>query len=168
MWAQLWSLLQALGEGGLGRTGWWLAGPLRVPGSGRRRGDPVAVGVVTVCSVAGVSPEVSELLMEAQLLQVTLPEIQELYRTLLAKPSPAPQTGRSSPGRPGGEKVSVWWGGGRVSAGSRCRAPPPGLPPRVGSCTRVAGFFRPHHLGVKAAEAGYLSPVRHSRDERRS
>ncbi|XP_036210565.1 lysine-specific demethylase 5B isoform X1 [Myotis myotis] len=52
----------------------------------------------------GVSPEVSELLMEAQLLQVTLPEIQELYQTLLAKPSPAQQTGRSSPGRPGGEK----------------------------------------------------------------
>ncbi|XP_054568880.1 lysine-specific demethylase 5B isoform X1 [Eptesicus fuscus] len=52
----------------------------------------------------GVSPEVSELLMEAQLLQVTLPEIQELYRTLLTKPSPALQTGRSSPGRPGGEK----------------------------------------------------------------
>lgn len=52
----------------------------------------------------GVSPEVSELLMEAQLLQVTLPEIQEVYQTLLAKPSPAQQTGRSSPGRPGGEK----------------------------------------------------------------
>lgn len=52
----------------------------------------------------GVSPEVSELLMEAQLLQVTLPEIQELYQALLAKPSPAPQPGRSSPGRPGGEK----------------------------------------------------------------
>lgn len=42
--------------------------------------------------------------MEAQLLQVALPEIQELYQTLLAKPSPAQQTGRSSPARPGSEK----------------------------------------------------------------
>ncbi|XP_054432486.1 lysine-specific demethylase 5B [Pteronotus mesoamericanus] len=52
----------------------------------------------------GVSPEVNELLMEAQLLQVTLPEIQDLYRTLRAKPSPAAQTDRSSPARPGSEK----------------------------------------------------------------
>ncbi|XP_004756376.1 lysine-specific demethylase 5B isoform X3 [Mustela putorius furo] len=52
----------------------------------------------------GVSPEVNELLMEAQLLQVSLPEIQELYQTLLAKPAPAPQTDRSSPARPSSEK----------------------------------------------------------------
>lgn len=54
--------------------------------------------------------------MEAQLLQVALPEIQELYRTLLAKPSPVPQADRSSPVRPSSEKASVWealggWGG---------------------------------------------------------
>lgn len=60
-----------------------------------------------VWSVAGVSPEVNELLMEAQLLQVALPEIQELYRTLLAKPSSVPQADRSSPVRPSSEKVSV-------------------------------------------------------------
>ncbi|KAM8949457.1 lysine-specific demethylase 5B isoform 3-T3 [Lycaon pictus] len=52
----------------------------------------------------GVSPEVNELLMEAQLLQVSLPEIQELYQTLLAKPAPAQQTDRSSPARPSSEK----------------------------------------------------------------
>lgn len=52
----------------------------------------------------GVSPEVNELLMEAQLLQVSLPEIQELYQTLLAKPTPAQQTDRSSPARPSSEK----------------------------------------------------------------
>lgn len=42
--------------------------------------------------------------MEAQLLQVSLPEIQELYQTLLAKPSPAQQTDRSSPVRSSSEK----------------------------------------------------------------
>ncbi|XP_033698583.1 lysine-specific demethylase 5B isoform X3 [Tursiops truncatus] len=52
----------------------------------------------------GLSPEVSELLMEAQLLQVSLPEIQELYQMLLAKPSPAQQADRSSPVRPSSEK----------------------------------------------------------------
>ncbi|XP_033271847.1 lysine-specific demethylase 5B isoform X3 [Orcinus orca] len=52
----------------------------------------------------GLSPEVSELLMEAQLLQVSLPEIQELYQMLLAKPSPAQQADRSSPARPSSEK----------------------------------------------------------------
>nr|XP_030700252.1 lysine-specific demethylase 5B isoform X3 [Globicephala melas] len=52
----------------------------------------------------GLSPEVSELLMEAQLLQVSLPEIQELYQMLLAKPSPARQADRSSPVRPSSEK----------------------------------------------------------------
>lgn len=48
----------------------------------------------------------NELLMEAQLLQVSLPEIQELYQTLLAKPSSAQQTDRSSPVRASSEKVS--------------------------------------------------------------
>ncbi|XP_027831824.1 lysine-specific demethylase 5B isoform X2 [Ovis aries] len=52
----------------------------------------------------GISPEVNELLMEAQLLQVSLPEIQELYQTLLAKPSPPQQADHSSPVRPGSEK----------------------------------------------------------------
>lgn len=55
----------------------------------------------------GISPEVNELLMEAQLLQVSLPEIQELYQTLLAKPSPAQQADHSSPVRPGSEKVGT-------------------------------------------------------------
>ena len=45
--------------------------------------------------------------MEAQLLQVSLPEIQELYQTLLAKPSPAQQADHSSPVRPGSEKVGI-------------------------------------------------------------
>ena len=45
--------------------------------------------------------------MEAQLLQVSLPEIQELYQTLLAKPSPVQQAGNSSPVRPGSEKVGI-------------------------------------------------------------
>uniref|UniRef100_A0A5F9DCF3 Lysine-specific demethylase 5B n=1 Tax=Oryctolagus cuniculus TaxID=9986 RepID=A0A5F9DCF3_RABIT len=52
----------------------------------------------------GLSPEVNELLMEAQLLQVSLPEIQELYQTLLAQPSPTQPSDRSSPARPGSEK----------------------------------------------------------------
>lgn len=52
----------------------------------------------------GVSPEVNELLMEAQLLQVSLPEIQGLYQTLLTKPSSAQQTDRSSPVRVSSEK----------------------------------------------------------------
>lgn len=54
----------------------------------------------------GLSPEVNELLMEAQLLQVSLPEVQELYQTLLTKPSSAQQADRSSPVRPSSEKVS--------------------------------------------------------------
>lgn len=52
----------------------------------------------------GLSPEVNELLMEAQLLQVSLPEVQELYQTLLTKPSSAQQADRSSPVRPSSEK----------------------------------------------------------------
>lgn len=62
---------------------------------------PVLIG-----SLTGVSPEVNELLMEAQLLQVSLPEIQELYQTLLTKSSSAQQTDRSSPVRASSEKVS--------------------------------------------------------------
>lgn len=69
-----------------------------------------------VWSWTGISPEVNELLMEAQLLQVSLPEIQELYQTLLAKPSPVSQTDRSSPVRPSSEKVSVL----RGSQGAVC------------------------------------------------
>lgn len=57
-------------------------------------------------SSTGVSPEVNELLMEAQLLQVSLPEIQELYQTLLTKSSSAQQTDRSSPVRASSDKVS--------------------------------------------------------------
>jgi hypothetical protein len=49
---------------------------------------------------------VNELLMEAQLLQVSLPEIQELYQTLLTKPSSVQQADRSSPVRSSSEKVS--------------------------------------------------------------
>lgn len=52
----------------------------------------------------GLSPEVNELLMEAQLLQVSLPEIQELYQTLLTKPSSVQQADRSSPVRSSSEK----------------------------------------------------------------
>lgn len=44
--------------------------------------------------------------MEAHLLQVSLPEVHELYQTLLAKPSPPPRTEQSSPARPSGEKAS--------------------------------------------------------------
>lgn len=119
--------------------------------------------------------------MEAQLLQVTLPEIQELYQTLLSKLSPAQQMGRSSPGRPGSEKVSMvgrlwgrggaaWWTRvpliwkGQVSAGSRC-AVTPGLPTWGLVLHRVSGLFSFHercfyHFRVKVLEAGYFSPVR--------
>uniref|UniRef100_A0A6I8PG15 [histone H3]-trimethyl-L-lysine(4) demethylase n=1 Tax=Ornithorhynchus anatinus TaxID=9258 RepID=A0A6I8PG15_ORNAN len=45
----------------------------------------------------GISPELDELMMEAQLLQVSLPEIQELYQTLLTKPSPPKQSDRNFP-----------------------------------------------------------------------
>lgn len=68
----------------------------------------------SVWSPTGISPEVNELLMEAQLLQVSLPEIQELYQTLLAKPSPTQQAGRSSPIRTSSEKVGL-----QVATGGR-------------------------------------------------
>ncbi|XP_027699187.1 lysine-specific demethylase 5B isoform X1 [Vombatus ursinus] len=45
----------------------------------------------------GISPDVDELLTEAQLLQVSLPEIQEIYQTLLTKPSPTQHPDRGSP-----------------------------------------------------------------------
>ncbi|KAM4700298.1 lysine-specific demethylase 5B isoform 2-T2 [Discoglossus pictus] len=55
----------------------------------------------------GLCPELNELLMEAQLLQVSLPEIQELYQVLLAQPSPpAPERNLPHTG-PGRDKVSM-------------------------------------------------------------
>ncbi|KAM8795784.1 lysine-specific demethylase 5B [Eudromia elegans] len=51
-----------------------------------------------------ISTELDELMMEAQLLQVSLPEIQELYQTLFTKPSPAPQTEQRSSAGPANEK----------------------------------------------------------------
>ncbi|KFU83837.1 Lysine-specific demethylase 5B, partial [Chaetura pelagica] len=57
--------------------------------------------------------KLDELMMEAQLLQVSLPEIQELYQTLFTKQSPVlPAEQRSSFG-PTNDKASVWqqqWG----------------------------------------------------------
>ncbi|KAM4794669.1 LOW QUALITY PROTEIN: lysine-specific demethylase 5B [Rhinophrynus dorsalis] len=52
-----------------------------------------------------LSAELDELLMEAQLLQVSLPEIQDLYHTLLSQPSPSQAPDRSLPSTvPGREK----------------------------------------------------------------
>lgn len=65
--------------------------------------SPFAAGRSCV-PLHGVSAEVNELLMEAHLLQVSLPEVHELYRTLLARPSPPPRTEQNSPARPGSEK----------------------------------------------------------------
>uniref|UniRef100_A0A5F8H4S3 Lysine-specific demethylase 5B n=1 Tax=Monodelphis domestica TaxID=13616 RepID=A0A5F8H4S3_MONDO len=45
----------------------------------------------------GINSDVDELLTEAQLLQVSLPEIQEIYQTLLTKPSPTQHPDRGSP-----------------------------------------------------------------------
>ncbi|KFW85824.1 Lysine-specific demethylase 5B, partial [Manacus vitellinus] len=53
-----------------------------------------------------ISTELDELMMEAQLLQVSLPEIQELYQTLFTKQSPALQPEQRSPGAPTNEKAS--------------------------------------------------------------
>lgn len=90
-----------------------------------------------------MSPEVSELLMEAQLLQVALPEIQELYRTLLAKPGPALPAGRS-PGRPTSEKVRGRGRAGPLSFDGRLAVWPPAAwrlscirSPPQGECCRV-------------------------------
>uniref|UniRef100_A0A8D0GTH0 [histone H3]-trimethyl-L-lysine(4) demethylase n=1 Tax=Sphenodon punctatus TaxID=8508 RepID=A0A8D0GTH0_SPHPU len=51
-----------------------------------------------------LSLDLNELLMEAQLLQVSLPEIQELYQILFTKQSPVSQTEQRSPVGPKGEK----------------------------------------------------------------
>ncbi|KAJ7331860.1 hypothetical protein JRQ81_014040 [Phrynocephalus forsythii] len=51
-----------------------------------------------------LSPELNELLMEAQLLQVSLPEIQELYEILFTKQSPVSKTEQRSPVGPVSEK----------------------------------------------------------------
>ncbi|NWJ05228.1 KDM5B demethylase, partial [Crypturellus undulatus] len=53
-----------------------------------------------------ISTELDELMMEAQLLQVSLPEIQELYEILFTKQSPAPQTEQRSSAGPANEKAS--------------------------------------------------------------
>lgn len=60
--------------------------------------------------------------MEAHLLQVSLPEVHELYRTLLARPSAPPRTEQSSPARPSGEKASR--GGRAGGVGAVARAAP--------------------------------------------
>lgn len=39
------------------------------------------------CLLLGLNGELDELLMEAQLLQVSLPEVQELYQVLMTQPS---------------------------------------------------------------------------------
>ncbi|ELK15839.1 Lysine-specific demethylase 5B [Pteropus alecto] len=75
--------------------------------------SPFAAGRSCV-PLHGVSAEVNELLMEAHLLQVSLPEVHELYRTLLARPSPPPRTEQNSPARPGSEKASRGCGAGGV------------------------------------------------------
>lgn len=54
-----------------------------------------------------ISTELDELMMEAQLLQVSLPEIQELYQTLFTKQSPALQPEQKSPSAATNEKASV-------------------------------------------------------------
>lgn len=54
-----------------------------------------------------ISTELDELMMEAQLLQVSLPEIQELYQILFTKQSPVLQTEQRSSVGPTNEKASV-------------------------------------------------------------
>ncbi|EOB05628.1 Histone demethylase JARID1B, partial [Anas platyrhynchos] len=53
-----------------------------------------------------ISTELDELMMEAQLLQVSLPEIQELYQILFTKQSPTSQTEQKSSVGPTNEKAS--------------------------------------------------------------
>ncbi|NXR07265.1 KDM5B demethylase, partial [Semnornis frantzii] len=53
-----------------------------------------------------ISTELDELLMEAQLLQVSLPEIQELYQALFTKPSPGVQAEQRSPAGATNDKAS--------------------------------------------------------------
>lgn len=57
--------------------------------------------------VAVVSTELDELMMEAQLLQVSLPEIQELYQILFTKQSPSLQAEQKPSVGPSNEKVNV-------------------------------------------------------------
>lgn len=64
--------------------------------------SPLSLSVLIV-----ISTELDELMMEAQLLQVSLPEIQELYQILFTKPSPALQTEQRSSVGPANEKASV-------------------------------------------------------------
>lgn len=54
-----------------------------------------------------ISTELDELMMEAQLLQVSLPEIQELYQILFTKQSPVLQTEQRSSVGLTNEKASV-------------------------------------------------------------
>ncbi|KAM8815286.1 lysine-specific demethylase 5B isoform 3-T3 [Rhynchonycteris naso] len=97
----------------------------------------------------GMSSEVNELLMEAQLLQVTLPEIQDLYRTLLAKPSPAQQTDRSSPVRPSSEKNEC------------CRGKRDGISSLERKLKR-----RPERAGLASERWGRLRKVRAPREKK--
>ncbi|NWX92845.1 KDM5B demethylase, partial [Nothoprocta pentlandii] len=53
-----------------------------------------------------ISTELDELMMEAQLLQVSLPEIQELYQILFTKQSPVSQAEQRSSAGPANEKAS--------------------------------------------------------------
>lgn len=54
-----------------------------------------------------VSAEVNELMMEAQLLQVSLPEIQELYEILFTKQNPVSKSEQRSPVGPTNEKAGI-------------------------------------------------------------
>lgn len=62
---------------------------------------------VSLSFTLAISPELDELMMEAQLLQVSLPEIQELYQALFTKQSPALQPEQRSPSAATSEKASV-------------------------------------------------------------
>lgn len=62
---------------------------------------------VSLCFTLVVSTELDELMMEAQLLQVSLPEIQELYQALFTKQRPALQPEQRSPSTATGDKASV-------------------------------------------------------------
>lgn len=58
--------------------------------------------------ILAISTELNELMTEAQLLQVSLPEIQELYEILFTKQSPVSKTEQMSPVGPISEKASIW------------------------------------------------------------
>lgn len=51
----------------------------------------------TLCYPAGLEAELEELMVEGLLLQVSLPEIQQLYRVLLNRLRTHPINGRTSP-----------------------------------------------------------------------